>query len=173
MIRTWKMLGLQTVLGAALTAAPLAAGPLDGPESGKGADGIAKQLAELKKAIDELKNEVVTNTVMAQKSRGEILDLQKQIAELRQELESLKKQPTTRTSAFPPGPTGRVLLVNNYPMEMTILLNQVAYRLLPNETRAVVLPPGSFTFWVPGARGQQTVQNRTLSADETYTITVN
>ena len=42
MMRTWKMLGLQTVLCAALTAAPASAGQLDGPESTKAGDTMKK-----------------------------------------------------------------------------------------------------------------------------------
>lgn len=103
-------------------------------------------------------------------------DIKRQIAQLRQDLDGLRNRsasPQVSASLYPttPANTARVRLVNTYLDPMTILVNDRAYRLAPGETRLTdPLPAGSFTYQVLGVQtGQQT---RTLSPNETFTITV-
>lgn len=224
MTRNWKMLGLQTLLAAALTAVPSPAGPFENPppEPDK-YDAIAKQLTELRKMLegfdtsikkklgdietkgfntelrvqktegdvakvqgdlDELKRQVAKmskdlETIQKQLSPGVVSgygpnageELKKQLDRLRLDLDGLRSQVgTTRIATAAPAVTGKIRLINTYPEEMPILLNQTVYRLQPGESWDVSLPAGSFTYQV--LKAQQSVQSRLLAANETFTITV-
>jgi hypothetical protein len=106
--------------------------------------------------------------------QSDLESLRRELAQLRQEVNSLRSGVSTSSSLYPSAPTaptGRVQLVNTYPQQMTILLNNRAYRLLPGETRTVdAVPAGPFTYQVLGV--QPEVQPRTLAANDTYTINV-
>jgi hypothetical protein len=95
----------------------------------------------------------------------------RQMELLRHDVDTLKRQSQTTTVLRPVATdTGRLVLVNQYPTEVTVMVNQGVYRLQPNERRHVPLPAGPFTYWVP--LSQSLVQNRTLQPNETLTITV-
>ena len=97
-----------------------------------------------------------------------------QVAQLRRDLEELRKRlgPTTRTSAYGPEGTGRVLLINDYPTDMEVIVNQTTYRVAPNMVREVRLSSGAFSFRVPNAPGFETTQTRVLPVNYDYRITI-
>lgn len=225
MMRTWRMLGLSSLLATALTAPKSPAGPLDGPPAPPAEPDrttvVTKQLDDLKSVIDSLKNSVgelrkeikelgstaLNTNLKAEKAQSDITKLNGEMAELRKDMESLRRSlstaPTTagkdveeikaqldrlrldfdslrkeRVSLSPPtapaavAPTnGRVRLVNTFDEQVTIIVNSRAFRLAPGESR--LLDPqaaGPFNYQVLGV--QQDLQNRTLAANETITITV-
>jgi len=73
------------------------------------------------------------------------------------------------TGATPAATTGHIRLANNWPTEMTIILNGVSHRLAPNQVETVTVPAGSFSYEVLGVRPPAT---RTLNAKEEFTITI-
>jgi hypothetical protein len=61
--------------------------------------------------------------------------------------------------------------VNTYTGPVTVIVNDRAYRLMPNETRTIEnVPAGPFTFWV--LNSQPFPQNRTLTPNEMFVISV-
>jgi hypothetical protein len=99
--------------------------------------------------------------------------LSKEMAGLRSDIESLRKRFYPEPGPVPQAqqaPTGRVQLINAYADPMTVILNDRAYELLPNETRTVTVPAGAFTYQV--LRVHADLQPRNLAANQTYTITV-
>lgn len=184
MMQHWRMLGLHTVLAGALT---VATGT--GAEPNKD-DVIVKQLAELKKSIEQLNETVKTlrsdninadlkaskAEVDAGKAHKDIEDLKKQLAQLRVDLDELRKTSTVQKafSLQPNGkaatPMGRIRLMNTYPEPMTIIVNDKVYHLQPQEIRLTEpLPAGTFTYEVLGVQRQRSPQ---LAANETFTINV-
>jgi hypothetical protein len=197
MMRTWKLLGLNTLLAAALST-PVLAGQLDGPAAAQPEErdksavleklkGLEKKLddmeAGLKKSIDNLETNALLKTNRLQR---DMEDLKGQIAQLRQDVDAMRTRefPTLRkdmedglrnrqsnypsTAASPA--TGRVQLRNTFPEMMTIIVNGVSQRVLPNQTVTVPVPAGTFTYWILGVQAQP--QTRTLAANETYDIHV-
>lgn len=184
MIHTWKMLGLQTILAGALAAAPAAAGPFENNLAQAEKDSTAKQLAELKQSIDELRTLIKTLSsdglnanLKAEKAQSDIEEMKKQLAQLRLDVEDLRKRlatPSQVSAKYGPNgtapATGRVRLVNTYLEPMTIIVNGKAYPVSPGEVRLTeALPAGSFSYEVLGV---QALRNRSLAANETFTINV-
>jgi hypothetical protein len=206
MMSTWKMLGLQTVLAAALT--PPAALATEGPAAEPDATtALTKQIADLKAAIQaldktvkqecgDLRNDLEKTKLAAQvdlKSvneqiaqlradlesmrkllaskqvaayptdpRAELEEVRRQLAQLHQDMEALRKQlPATRVAGFPP--EGRsIRLVNTYPAEVPIRVNDRVYYVAPGETRLTEpIAFGTFTYEVllQGLTGARTRTN--------------
>jgi hypothetical protein len=221
MMRTWKMLGWQSLLAAALASAPAPAQdkgapkePSSEPSATKTDDkeellkeirnkfkALGQQIEEFDKSLKskieslaEAIDEKNKNTELRiQNMLGDIQKLQadlgtarndlsqvrqdlkdilsKELAALRQDTEGLRKrfyEPGPAPTAQ--APAGRVQFINAYPDMMTVILNGRAYQLLPNETRLVSVPAGPFTYQV--MRVHTDLQPRTLTANQTYTITV-
>jgi hypothetical protein len=71
---------------------------------------------------------------------------------------------------LPPAGAGTIRLRNTFPDQVSVVVNGVAYQLLPNETRDLAgHPAGAFTYEVLGIQGRKTVD---LRPNETFTITV-
>lgn len=134
------------------------------PETAK--DEIARQLKEMKASIDALTN--------IQKAQSDIEDLKRQVSQIRQDLDDLRRTVTTTRSSGYLTPqatsTGRVRLVNTYLEPMTVVVNGKSYSVAPGEQRYTdALPAGTFTYEVLGV---QALRDRTLSANETFTINI-
>jgi len=198
MKRTWKMLGVNTLLAALLTAGP-SPGQAKGPGSdGQKSDGIPKPTSESKKLddiqsqLEELKKEVkkagaaladirrdlrgreIDANVRDQSTLSQINELRDEIGRLRAEIDGLRRRPpaTTREAGSAPvdTATGRVEMVNTYPTEVGIVVNGRTYRVRPGEIRVTEpIPTGTFTYEVLNYAPQRT---RTLAANKTYTIVV-
>jgi hypothetical protein len=155
MMRTWKWLAGLTILALVATAVP-AAEPGD----------VTKQLDQLQAQI-----KLLTESVNALRNQQADIDLLKrQVLQLQQDLASLRGAP--RVSAYAaPATTGRVQLINTYPLPRTVILNGRSYRLPPGSEQFVDnLPAGPFSFEVLEYHLEPQV--RTLAAGQTYTITV-
>jgi hypothetical protein len=176
MIRNWKLLGWPGLLAAALAAAPAPAVAQAEPD--KITAPILKKLDEVQKSLEaEIKkvNALALNTdLKVSQANQDIVQLKEQVAQLRKDLDALKAASTRVSlspSATPTPNTGKIRLVNLYPEQMAVIVNQTAYRLAPGETRLIdAQPAGAFSYQVLGA--QSSVQGRTLAANETFTITV-
>jgi hypothetical protein len=179
MIRNWKMLGLQTVLAAALAAAPDSSYALDdqnqGKEgkSGKSSDTREPTLTDLKKSLDSIQREIDKIPTMALNVNliGEDLKkLREKVDRLEKEIEGLNKRSTSLYGPRPVG-TGHIRLENTYPREITVILNQTSYPLVPGQTATVSVPAGPFTYQVVNIPDFG-VRNRDVLPNETFSITV-
>jgi hypothetical protein len=195
MIRTWRLIGLNTLAAVLVTAGPSLADPTTPPsESSKKLDEIQRQLDELSRnsrdtaktlaAIEQdLRTERSQSVVRDASTQRQIDALREELGRLRAEVESLRNRPVpsaTReasasplsTSAEPAASlTGHVKMMNTYPSEIGIRVNRRLYRLAPNETRwSESIPAGAFTYEVVNVSpGPQT---RTVAPGGEYTIWV-
>jgi len=200
MMQNWKLLGWQMALAAALTMSPARAAQLDGPAPAEPdkTDAVVKQLQELKKALEDAEKrlkasiesletsgnlrfaKLQTDVEDMKKQLGQLSRLQadtdelkRQIAQLRQEFDGLRTRMQPTISGYGPATngTGRIRLVNTFPDQMTVVVNDRAYRLAPGQTQLTdPLPAGNFRYMVLGV--QPEMQNRLLAANETFTITI-
>jgi hypothetical protein len=191
MMRTWKMLGVKTVLAALLvTTFGLAGTKTEGPpDDSKKLDEIQKQLDEIKKTLAEVNKKLAALDKVEQKlsdlqtgpdlavqnALRSVGDMKQQMDRLQEEVKGLRgRLPATQSRmafAAPPQPAagnGYVEMVNTYPGEVSVLVNNRAYRVPPGQ---VVLsdpvPAGTFTYEV---RGITVPVSRTLAANKTFTI---
>ncbi len=181
MTQRWQMLGLSTVLAAAVAVAPARAAD---PELSKLTDSqkldrlldevrdLKKSLADLEKRAD-LQVQVVQERINALNDRmhrleGDIEGLRGQLSAIRT---SGYAGPAAPALAPPPAPTtGTIRLRNTFPTEESIVVNGVAYQLAPGETRDIPnQPPGTFSYEVLGVMARKLVA---LAPGETVTITV-
>jgi hypothetical protein len=168
----------QLVLSAALGAALAATAPT---AQGQGPGDPVKPLepAELKKQLDDIRADVKA----LQTFRKDLEDLvygkgdgktdadkglMRRMTDLERLMKSLDEKLTgidaklgdlnKSTSLRPGAPlvTGRafVRLVNDYPTEVSLMLNGRSHRLLPGEVKTVEVPPGSYTYELLSAGSQ-------------------
>jgi DNA-binding transcriptional MerR regulator len=193
MLRTWKMLGLETLLAALFTAAPALASNTAGPPSDsekldeiqKQLNGLRTSVADIKKTLDawnaQEEAKKPESNLAAQRVLSRIADLDKQISELRGDVEKLRNvpPPSTRSSAYSPPETAtplntgmaRVEMINTYGQPVSIVVNnQRSYQLQPGERRlSDPIPAGAFTYEVLGVTPLVT---RTVGADKLFTVWV-
>jgi hypothetical protein len=55
-------------------------------------------------------------------------------------------KPTPSATAPLTGPKGVVRIVNEYPVEISLLVNGKSYRVAPSESRSIDVPSGSYTY---------------------------
>lgn len=63
-----------------------------------------------------------------------------------------------------------VRIVNDYPVEMSMIVNRKSYRVGPGETRTVDVPPGSYTYELLAAGSQPTTSQ--IKDSETVTLRI-
>jgi hypothetical protein len=148
----------------------------------------------LRKDLTDLRNDQLNSNLKVQKLQGDVTklqetigkspapnakllsdidDIKKQLSLLKLDLDALKSKatPPRISASAPTSDAARIRLVNTYAEQVTIVVNQRAYRVLPGETRLLESQPqGAFTYQVLGV--QPGLQNRTLAANETFTINV-
>jgi len=191
MQRTWKQILCYTGLSAALSFGPVLAQAESPQRPAVTAD--TQRLEELDRQIKDLKGSMTTATRFLENVEKDLKDFQREtqlatsssdtkiqgltsdLANLKIEVENLRARMTTPTRISGFGPrdtaataTGRVELVNVYPQEVSVVVNNRAYRLLPNEIRLTdPVPAGAFTYEVLGVTEKRT---RELAADRVYPI---
>jgi len=190
MQRTWKQIVCYTSLSVALAVGPnlALAGPGE-PQAGtteaQRFEDLDKQIKDLKKALTaatnsldkmdrDLKDFRTESQLGMSNTETKIQNLSSDLANLKLEVENLRSRMTTsvRVSGFGPPETqvgtGRVELVNVYPQEMSVVVNNRVYRLLPNDDRLTdPIPAGAFTYEVLGVTDKRV---RQLAADKVYPI---
>jgi hypothetical protein len=200
MMRTWKLLGLNTLLAAALST-PVLAGQLDGPPAGQGEErdkaaaldkfkGLEKKLEDMEASLRKSLENLETNALLrSNRLYKEVEDLKGQIAQLRQDVEvrtrevaalrkTLEDGLRNRQSNYPAAngqattgqATGRLQLINSYVDPVLIIVNNRAFRLMPGQT--VTSEPLPAGNFTYEVVGIQPPVTRTLAANETKTITV-
>ena len=99
--------------------------------------------------IKAIKEDNVKRDLQIENSKGDLkamkeqidslkFDHKRQIDQLRSDIENLRKgtaAPSSVSGYQTAQPSGRIRLVNNYPTQMSIVVNGQSYRLLPNESR--------------------------------------
>ena len=162
-------------------------------------DRVLDQIKDLRSAVDDLDNlrkdlkslqtkaELRDQTIQARIDlvNERINGLEARIKQLQSDVETMRTQATTsnRPSGYsglgngaapapPPLPTaaGTIRLRNTFPEQVSVVVDGVAYELLPNETRDLAgHPAGAFTYEVLGIQGRKAVD---LRPNETFTISV-
>jgi len=132
-----------------------------------------KLLTEAVNAVQRQMEAVPDPTAIDAQIRKYFARTQEDIEGLKREIAALKNPPTTpRVSAYAaPAATGRVQIVNTYPLPRTVIVNGRSYRVPPGGEQFVDnLPAGPFNFEVMEYHLEP--QQRVLAAGQTYTITV-
>jgi DNA-binding transcriptional MerR regulator len=191
MLRTWKMVGLETLLAVLFAAAPALGSGTSGPPSDSDKlDEIQKQLNSLKLSLAEVRKTVdalsaqeeakkTESNLGAQKVLSRLAEMEKQISQLRTDVENLRNVPpsVSRSALYPPPETppgtslARVEMVNTYSQPVSVVINnRRSYLLQPGERRlSDPIPAGTFTYEVLGVTPLVT---RTVGADKIFTIWV-
>jgi hypothetical protein len=174
---------------ALVFAAPVSAAPEGGPQDTANLiKQLQLQIQKLQDSVDDLGkrlNDAPTEGSVDTQIRkalaapaADIYALRQHVEQLQRELNNLRSgKPVIRSSAYSPsGPTpingvGRIRLVNTYPTQMTVVINERSYRLEPGADRIIdKQPAGTFMYQVLGVQPDLLVRN--LAANETYTIMV-
>lgn len=122
---------------------------------------LKSDLAEANKRIKSLEEQVAKLTEMLtgkKDDRGfrvesdpgaveEIKRLKDKITKLEDELRTLRTQTALRPTTPPDSkPMGTVKIINDYPIEVSIVINDKSYRVAPNKVLDVEVPAGEFTY---------------------------
>ncbi|OWK43324.1 hypothetical protein FRUB_02923 [Fimbriiglobus ruber] len=184
----------QLVLSAVFGAALATASPARAEDSKPAPDATATK--DLAKKIDDLKADVAKLQTLRKdfddflfgKADGKtsldtgvlkrLDDLEKSSNSLKESLTRIEKQLAglgSSTSAFGPGgvpATSRstVRLVNDYQVEISLIVNGKSHQLNPGETKAVEVPAGEYTYELLAAGGQAVTSK--IKAGETVTLRI-
>jgi hypothetical protein len=190
MQQTWKQIVCYTSLSIALSAGPELVRAGAGEPQAVAAEAqrfedLDKQIKELKRAMTaatqsldkmdkDLKDFRTESQLGMSNAETKIQNLSSDLANLKLEVENLRSRiaNNVRVSGFgpveTPAGTGRVELVNVYPQEVSVAVNNRVYRLLPNEIRLTdPIPAGTFTYEVLGVTDKR---SRLLATDKVYPI---
>jgi septal ring factor EnvC (AmiA/AmiB activator) len=134
-------------------------------------------LAALKERLEALEdkfNKLSTDrstTVMDPALRDRLDRLEERLNRLGEGLTQIQRAGAGRVA--PPAatvPMGQIQLTNLYWTPITVVVDGVAYTLMPNETRYLPKQAGNFTYEVLGVQASVL---RALAAGETFTIRIN
>jgi hypothetical protein len=120
-----------------------------------------KRLAETNKEIKRLVDllEGVKGQPLLPGALKEITELKdkvfaqgEKIASLQKQIEDMKKSTSLKPTPAPNG-AGTVRIINDYPIEVTILVNDKTYRVAPNTSLDIPVTAGEFTYqlWSTGS----------------------
>jgi hypothetical protein len=153
------------------------------PAAGQTAEDFKKlndKLDALTKAVQDLKDGMKSDAV-----REKVTTVASHIDQLDQDIQTIKKDLRDLKRRVGDGTTtalrpeydsatfrgqGRVRFINEFPDEMSVVVNGRPFRLLPGQERLVPVPPGEFTFQVLNVH--RTAQLRQIVADETKNIRI-
>jgi hypothetical protein len=186
MRNTWRMLGLNTILAAALTATPALAADTDNKVQDKDKqdlaeikrllEGISKSLESLGRMEREIEDLRFDRDVRVKSMQGEFSDLKKQVAKMREDMDRLVNPDGSRRTAFSSpsattnAGTGTIKLVSTYMDPVNVIINNRVYEVPPGQTLLLNREPaGQFVYEVPVSGKRAT---RTLAANETFTISL-
>ena len=166
-----------------LLPALFAVGVLAAPAAGQTADDIKKlndKLDALTKTVNDLKDGMKSDNVpdkVAAVSK-KIDELDQDIQAIRRDLRDLKRRVGDgSTTALRPEydaatfrGQGRVRFINEFPDEISVVINGRPFRLAPGQERLMPVPPGDFTYQV--LNFHRSPQVRPIIADETKNIRI-
>jgi len=196
MRRNWKLCQAALLAAALLTVHSSAVGQVDkGPEGDKAAteaqktlqllirlqesiDQLKKQGDDLQRQVSNLPDEQRIDYQIRKTLAKELTDTKDEMSALRQPLDllqrdvaSLKSRNSPLVAFSSPATPVRIKLINTFPSQMTVIVNERSYRLAPGATEVLEnIPAGQFTYQVLGVQPDMLV--RSLSPNETFTITV-
>jgi hypothetical protein len=128
---------------------------------------IAERVRRLEFAMENMPLTVQAHSRDLVQMRQELDNLHRDVTRLQQDLERER----TRITRYPPAATeGKIQLVNQWFEAKTVIVDGVAYRLAPGETRIINKPAGTFHYEVIGVT--QPGLTRTVTAGETYNIRI-
>jgi hypothetical protein len=178
----------QTALAAAMGALALA------PTSAAALPLPAAETQEKAKTLEELSNDVKSMQATLKRladvidgrrderglplpyDRGlaeEVKELKNTVARLENQLKAMEKSSTSFRGNVPTDPLtgkGTVRVVNEYPVDVSIVVNGVSYRLSPNERRDVLVAPGEFRYQLLTAGAGET--RSVIREKETVTLRI-
>ncbi len=180
----------QAILSTMISAA-LAAGPVNSQGTGdanKPVD-VKAELDELKKQVNEMKTtqKQIADVILGRNEwkMPEDAGLQKRldamaeaIKKLDEKLAKIGEQVNTTQRVVGSSPInnntplakGTLRLVNNYHVEVPIIVNGVSYLLAPSQTREVAVAPGDFGYSLPQSGGIETKSK--IKDGETVTLRI-
>jgi len=153
----------------------------------KKVDDLAKELATAK-SFRETTEDVLQGRKNAETGKtdagliSKMLDFDARLKRIEETLLRLEQSiaPGTKssTSAYPTkdqttpmtGPKSVVRIVNEYPVQISMLVNGKSHRVEPNETKLVEIAPGAYTYELLHAGAQAT--NATIKDGETITLRI-
>jgi hypothetical protein len=128
-----------------------------------------RKIADANKKIEELQKQVATLTELLKgkkDSTGAILPSDpgavEEVKRLKDRIAKLENDVKTQTSLKPSvgtpetKPTGTVKIINEYPVEISIVVNDKSYRVAPSKVLDVEVPAGEFTYQLLTAGAQAT-----------------
>jgi hypothetical protein len=166
-----------------LIPALFAVAALAAPAAGQTAEDIKKlndKLDALTKTVQDLKDGMRSDAL-----REKVTTVDAKIDQLDQDIQAIKKDLRDLKRKVDGGTTtalrpeydatafrgqGRVRFINEYPEEMSVVVNGRAFRLLPGQEKLVPVPPGDFTYQVLNVH--RSAQLREIVADQTKNIRI-
>jgi len=146
------------VTGVALAFAPTPTAPSAVAQDKVDPVELKKQLDETKRKLEDADKEIKRLSALLEGKRDETGKLTptdpgavEEIRRLRLRVDALEAQVNamkTSTSLRPANAlgTGTVRVVNDYPVEVSIMVNEKSYRIAPGMTLSVEIPAGEFTY---------------------------
>jgi len=146
---------------------------------------LKTDLAEANKKIERLEKQVAALTELLRGKKDEqgypltsdpgalaqIKELTNKIEAMDKELKGLRTQTSLRPAVVPEAkPKGIVKVVNEYPIEISIVVNEKSYRVAPNTKIEVEVPAGEFTYQLLQAGG--TAVRSVIKDKETVTLRI-
>ncbi len=148
---------------------------------------LKKELADANTKIETLQKQVTTLTELIKGKKdstgavlpsdpgavAEIKELKNKIAALQKELTTIKKTQTSlKPSVGAPAtkPTGTVKIINEYPVEISIVVNDKSHRVAPSKVLDIEVPAGEFSYQLLTAGAQMT--KSTIQKGETVRLRI-
>lgn len=103
------------------------------------------------------------------KLSDELAQLKEQVRRMEDRVNAMPQQ-SISSSSFRKE-EGKLRLISEYPTEVTVLVNGRAYRLLPYQTRELILPAGTFTYELLDEEFPFT-RTRSMMSGETFTVRI-
>jgi hypothetical protein len=183
-----RQLVMSAVFGAALATAPLRAEDPKAPAPKADASNVQQQLDALKTDLNKLREDVarlgkLEDVILGTKdgAAGTNAGLLKRLGDMEETLKQInaklgQRDANRSTSAYAGSANStittraHVRIVNDYPTEMSMLINGRSVRLQPGESRTVDVPPGSYTYELLHAGSQPTTS--AIKDGETVTLRI-
>jgi hypothetical protein len=131
-----------------------------------------KEIARLSALLDGRKDERGFRLESDPGAIEEIRRLKDEVAALRRELNAMKNSTSLRPPGVSPIGMGTVRVVNEYPVEVSIVINDKSYRVAPGTTLNVEVPAGDFTYQLLTSGPAATPTRSTIKEKEVVTLRV-
>lgn len=145
----------------------------------KDLDDANKKIADANKKIEELEKSVVklSELLNGRKEPFEagavatLKDLNAKLDAIQKELSVLKTQTALKPAVTPEIPAkGIVKIINEYPVEISIVVNDKSYRIAPSRVLDIEVPSGYFTYQLLTAGATET--KSLIQKDETVKLRI-